>query len=187
MNIILYKIEGRIIRLLANFLSDETYLKLYFRHCVGYKLNLKNPRTYNEKLQWLKLYYRKPEFTNMVDKIEAKKYVSSIIGESYIIPTIATWNSIEDIDWNRLPEQFVIKCTGDSGGVVVCKDKSKLDIREAVSKLKHGWGHNYYKYNKEFPYRNVKPRIICEEYKEDESGYELKDYKIFCFDGEPKF
>ena len=109
------------------------------------------------------------------------------VGKKYIIPTIGIWNSVDDIDWKGLPERFVIKCTNDSGGIVVCKDKSKLDIHKATAKLKKGWGHNYYKSNKEYPYRNLTPRIIAEEYMEDESGYELKDYKFFCFDGEPKF
>ena len=122
----------------------------------------------------------------MVDKATAKEYVAEIVGEKYIIPTIGLWESVDEIDWDSLPTQFVIKCTGDSGGVVVCKDKNKLDIALAKAKLKKGWGRNYCKYNKEYPYENICPRIIAEVYLEDESGYELKDYKIFCFNGEPK-
>lgn len=172
---------------LAPILPDEIYLKVRFRQRVGYWPNLKDPKTYNEKLQWLKLHDKHPEYTKLVDKIEAKKYVASVIGEKYIIPTLGVWNSVDEIDWDSLPNQFVIKVTSDSGGIVVCKDKKKLDIDKAKKKLKKGWGKNYYKYNKEYPYKDLKPRIIAEQYMEDESGYELKDYKIFCFDGTPKY
>ena len=182
----IYKTEGRLIKYACPFISDERYLKLAFKHNTGYSLNLDNPQTFNEKLQWLKLNDRHPEYTKMVDKATAKEYVAAIVGEKYIIPTIGLWESVDEIDWDSLPAQFVIKCTGDSGGVVVCKDKNKLDIASAKAKLKKGWGRNYCKYNKEYPYENIRPRIIAEEYLEDESGYELKDYKIFCFNGEPK-
>lgn len=184
---LLNRIVRRLIVMSAPFLSDEAYLKLLFHYRCGYKLNLNNPKTYNEKLQWLKLHDKHPEYEKLVDKIEVKSYVAEAVGEKYIIPTIATWNTIDEIDWDSLPDQFVIKCTSDSGGVVVCKDKSKLDIAKAKKKLRKGWGKNYYNQNKEYPYRYVKPRIIAEQYMEDESGYELKDYKIFCFDGEPKY
>ena len=182
----IYKTEGRLIRYACPFISDELYLKLAFKHSTGYPLNLENPQTFNEKLQWLKLNDRRVEYQKMVDKATAKEYVAEIVGEKYIIPTIGLWDSVDEIDWDSLPDQFVIKCTGDSGGVVVCKDKSRLDIEAAKAKLKKGWGRNYCKYNKEYPYENIRPRIIAEEYLEDESGYELKDYKIFCFNGEPK-
>ena len=171
--------------LLVNILSDRCYLKWKFKRLVGYRLNLDNPRSYNEKLQWLKLNDIHPEYSKMVDKIEAKKYVASLIGDKYIIPTLGVWNDVAEIDWNNLPNQFVIKVSSDSGGIVVCKDKTSLDIPQAMSKLSQNWGRNYYKFNKEYPYRDVTPRIIAEEYKEDESG-ELRDYKIFCFDGQPK-
>ncbi len=183
-NTIGYKIKGKIIRFSANFLSDKNYLRLYFRHRVGYKLNLDNPQTFNEKLQWLKLYDRREEYTKMVDKVDAKKYVATIIGEQHIIPTLGVWEDVEDIDWERLPNQFVIKATDDSGGVIVCKDKSKLDIKQAKKKLQRK--KSYCKYNKEYIYKGIKHRIIAEKYMVDESGYELKDYKIFCFNGEPK-
>lgn len=164
---------------------DELFLKIKFRDRVGYPLNLDNPKTYNEKLQWLKLHDRRPEYTQMVDKVEAKKYVANIIGEEYIIPTLAVYERAEDINFNALPNQFVLKCTHDSGGIVVCRDKSKLDREGAVRKLAHGLKVKYYYQNREWPYKNVKPRIIAEQYMEDENG-ELEDYKIFCFDGEPK-
>lgn len=169
----------------APLFSDRKYLELMFPLRVGYKLNMDNPQTYNEKLQWLKLYDRRSEYTQMVDKVEAKKYVANIIGEEHIIPTLAVYDRIDDIDFDALPNQFVLKCTHDSGGIVVCRDKSKLDKKAALAKLKRGLSRNYYFQNREWPYKNVKPRIIAERYMEDESG-ELKDYKIFCFNGEPK-
>ena len=184
---LLYKIEGRIIPFFVNVLSDTNYLRWVFKHNMGYKLDLKNPRSFSEKLQWLKLYDQHHEYTSLVDKVEAKKYVASIIGEKYIIPTLGVWNSIDEIDWNTLPNQFVIKSTNDSGGVVICKDKSKLNIEQAKEKLRGLGKRNYSKYNKEYPYSKVPHRFIAEQYMEDESRYELKDYKIFCFDGKPKF
>ena len=171
---------------ISPMLPDRLFLKVLFRLRMGYKLNLKNPQTFSEKLQWLKLYNHKAEYTNMVDKYEAKKYVASIIGEEYIIPTIGIWDSVDEIDFDKLPNQFVLKCTHDSGGIVICTDKSKLDVKKAKIKLKRGLNRNFYTQNREWPYKNIKPRIIGEQYMVDESGYELKDYKFFCFDGEPK-
>lgn len=171
---------------LVYVLPDKWYLFFRFKNRVGYWPHLNHPRTFNEKLQWLKLNDRHAEYTHMVDKIDAKKYVASIIGDKYIIPTLGVWNSVDEIEWDKLPNQFVIKVSSDSGGIVVCKDKQKLDIEKAKEKLTNGWGKNYYVHNKEYPYRDLTPRIIAEEYKEDESGYELRDYKIFCFNGEPK-
>lgn len=166
-----------------NKMSDETYLKLRYNCIMGRKLNLDNPVTYNEKLQWLKLYDRKPEYTKMVDKYEAKKYVADMIGEEYIIPTLGVWDTVDDIDFDALPKQFVLKCTHDSGGLVICKDKAELDIEETKNTLNHFLHRNFYSIHREWPYKNVKPRIIAEKYMEDESGYELKDYKFFCFNG----
>lgn len=176
----------KLVYLTAPLWSDKLYLKMYFWCNLGYKLNLKNPRTFNEKLTWLKIYDRHKEYSRMVDKKEAKDYVASIIGEEYIIPTLAIYDKAEDIDFDRLPDQFVLKCTHDSGGVVVCKDKSKLDKAAAIEKLRQGLKANFVSVNREYPYKNVIPRIIAEQYMEDESGFELKDYKIFCFNGEPK-
>lgn len=152
---------------------------------MGYPLNIDNPQTFNEKLQWLKLNDRNPEYTKMVDKYEAKKYVASIIGEEYVIPTIGIYENVEDINFDSLPDQFVLKCTHDSGGVVVCKDKSKLDLDACKRKLKKGLKANFYYQNREWPYKNVKPQIIAEQYIEDETG-ELRDYKLMCFDGKVK-
>ena len=172
---------------LVDLLPDSTYLKLIFYARLGYRLNLKSPKTFNEKIQWLKLYDKHPEYTRMVDKVDAKEYVASIIGQEYIIPTFGVWDSIQDIDWEKLPQQFVVKSTNDSGGVVVCKDKSLFNVDKAVEKLQRTGNRDYTKINKEYPYHNVSHRYIAEQYLEDESGFELKDYKIFCFNGVPKF
>lgn len=173
-------------RMAMLYKSDEVYIKKLFKLRVGMELNLDNPQTFNEKLQWLKLYDRKPEYTQMVDKYAAKEYVAGIIGAEYIIPTLGVWDNVEDIDFDKLPNQFVLKCTHDSGGIVICSDKTKLNIKVAKAKLKRGLKKNFYAQSREWPYKNVKPRIIAEQYMEDESGYELKDYKWFCFNGEPK-
>lgn len=170
----------------APIFSDKIFLKMLYYVNMGKKLDLDNPVTYNEKLQWLKLYNRNPEYTKMVDKYEAKQYVAEIIGEEYIIPTIGIYNNVDEIPWDNLPDKFVLKCTHDSGGIVICKDKSTLDIEKAKRKISKGLKKSYYPRNREWPYKNVIPRIICEEYMVDESGYELKDYKWFCFDGEVK-
>ena len=166
--------------------NDRTFIRLRWKVSMDYPLNLDNPQTFNEKIQWLKLNDRKPIYTQMVDKCEAKKYVADIVGDEYIIPTLAVYNHAEDIDFEALPNQFVLKCTHDSGGIVICKDKSKLNFEEARRVLAKGLKRRYYYQSREWPYKNVKPRIIAEEYKVDESGYELKDYKWFCFDGKPK-
>ena len=172
---------------MAPILSDKLFLRVKFRLTAGYWPNLKRPKTYNEKLQWLKLNDRHPEYTHMVDKATAKDYAKRIIGDEFIIPTIRIYNSLDEIGFDELPNQFVIKSTGDSGGVVVCKDKKAFNPTEAIIKLKNLGERNYYQVNKEYPYKDVPHRYIAEEYMEDESGFELKDYKIFCFDGEPKF
>ncbi|SDG63973.1 TupA-like ATPgrasp [Selenomonas sp. WCT3] len=166
---------------------EEWYLKRQFEKLVGYPLNLDNPRTFNEKLQWLKLHDRNPLYTKMVDKYEAKKYVAEIIGEEYIIPTLGVWEHFDEIDFDTLPQQFVLKCTHDSGSIVICKDKDKLDKKAAREKLERGLRYNYYyRGGFEWPYKNVKPRIIAEKFMVDESRTELKDYKVFNFNGEPK-
>lgn len=167
-------------------ISDRTFLKYVFKKQLGYSLDLKNPRTFNEKLQWLKLYDRKDIYTTMVDKYAVKNYVASIIGEDYIIPTLGVWQRFEDIDFETLPNQFVLKCTHDSGGLVICKDKSRLDIETAKKKINKSLKTNYYYVGREWPYKNVKPRIIAEKYMEDHSTSELRDYKFFCFGGVAK-
>lgn len=170
---------------LGKVLPDRLYLKLVFRGKVGYKLNLKEPKTYNEKLQWIKLYDHNPLYTVLVDKYRVKKYVADAIGEQYVIPLLGVWDRVEDIDWESLPEQFVIKCSHDCAGMVICKDKSKLIIEEAKQKLEMCLKTNYYYLWREWPYKKLKPVVFAEAYKEDEYG-ELRDYKFFCFDGDVK-
>ena len=171
----------------GSVVPDDIYLKAYYHYIFGKKLNLSVPSTYNEKLQWLKLYYRVPQLTEMVDKIAAKEYVKGVLGtDENLIKTICCYNNVDEIEWDRLPNQFVIKCTHDSGGMILCKDKNKLDIKKACAILEEGLKRDFYNATREWPYKNVPRRLICEEYMVDESGYELKDYKFFCFNGEPK-
>ena len=167
-------------------IPDKWYLQMLYRRVFNKKLDLGNPKGYNEKLFWMKLYDRRPIYTTMVDKFAVKKYVADIIGEEYIIPTIGVWDSPEDIKWEELPDQFVLKCTHDSGGLVICRDKSKLDKDAAMDTLRKSLKRNYYKAGREWPYKNVPRRIIAEKYMEDRSVGELPDYKFFCFDGEVK-
>lgn len=167
--------------------SDEVYTKIRYRLYFGKKLNLDNPQTYNEKLQWLKLYDHNPLYSRMVDKYAVKKLVADKIGEKYIIPTLGVWASFDDIDYNTLPNQFVLKTTmgGGNSGVVICKDKSKFEKKAAKKKLERSLKSLLYKRTREWPYRDVPPRIIAEKYIESNAG-DLPDYKFFCFDGEVK-
>lgn len=169
------------------FLPDRLFLKVKFRVIAGYRLNLTNPQTFNEKLQWLKLNDFHAEYTEMVDKVAAKEFVKRKLGNSYVIPTIGVWNSLEDINWDALPDKFVLKNAGDSGGVVICHDKSQLDVSGLYKKLNSLSAYQFYRITREYPYKDVPRRYIAEEFLVDESGYELKDYKFFCFNGIPKY
>lgn len=169
-------------------ISDKQYLKVWYKHATGQILNLENPKTYNEKLNWLKLYDRKAIYTTMVDKFSVKKYVADRIGVQYVIPCLGVWDKPADICFDSLPQQFVLKVThgGGNSGVVICKDKSKLDVRAIIKKLNRCMKIDGSITNKEWPYKNVVRRVIAEEYKEDSKTKELRDYKFFCFNGEPK-
>lgn len=167
-------------------LPDSLYIQIYYFIRFKRLCNLKNPKTYNEKLQWLKLNDKNPEYMKMVDKYEVKEYVSKIIGDDYIIPTLGVWDKFDDIDFDKLPNQFVLKCTHDSEGLVIVKDKNELDIESAREKINTALKYNFYYIGREWPYKNIKPRIIAEEYVEDSVYGELRDYKFFCFNGEPK-
>ena len=168
-------------------MSDEEFIKQKYKENTGKELNLDNPQTFNEKLQWLKLYNHDPLYTTLVDKYAVKQYVADKIGAEHVIPVVGgPWKSAEDIDFDALPEQFVLKCNHDCGSVVICTDKTKLNIPAVRAKLNKALKHNYYYDGREWPYKNVKPCIFAEKYMVDESGYELKDYKFFCFNGEPK-
>ncbi len=165
-----------------SFLSDEQYIQLKFYDAFGRFMDFNNPRTFNEKLQWLKVHDHRPEYTTMVDKYTVKKYVAEIIGCEYIIPTLGVWDRFEDIDFETLPNNFVLKCTHDSGGLVICKDKAKLDIELIRKKIETSLSNNFYYMGREWPYKNVPHRIIAEQYMADN----LRDYKLFCFDGVPR-
>ncbi len=169
-----------------DWMPDKMYIKLMYRCIMNKKVNLNNPQTFNEKLQWLKLYDRKPIYTSMVDKYEAKKYVANIIGEQYIIPTLGVYSKFEEIDFSVLPNQFVIKCTHDSGGVVICKDKATMNMEEARKKINRCLKRNFFYSGREWPYKNIKPRIIIEEYIDDHKNDDLEDYKFMCFNGKVK-
>ena len=166
-------------------MSDEQYLKIAFWARMGKLPDIDNPKSFSEKLQWMKLYDHNPLYSKLVDKYEVKPIVAKKIGEEYIIPTIGLWNNADQIDFDLLPDQFVLKCTHDSGGLVICKDKSKLDRDAARKKLTTCLKHSFFWGMREWPYKDVKPRVIAEQYMEDETG-ELRDYKFFCFDGEVK-
>lgn len=166
-----------------NWMGDEKYLKKKFYAKMGVDLDLDNPEAFNEKLQWLKLHDKKDIYTTMVDKYEAKKYVADKIGEEYIIPTLGVYDKFDEIDFDKLPNQFIMKCTHDSGGIVVCKDKANLNIAATKKKVNKALKRNFYYTGREWPYKNVKPRIIIEKY----MGDDLVDYRFYCFSGVPKY
>jgi hypothetical protein len=166
--------------------SDKLYLKVYYYLKMGEKLNLENPKTFNQKIQWLKLNNTNPRYMQMVDKYAVRELIKNEIGEEYLIPLLGAWKSFDEIDFDKLPDQFVLKANHDSGSVVICKDKSSFDFNAAKSKLTKKLKQNYFYSGREMPYKQVKPIIIAEKYMVDESGSELKDYKFFCFNGEPK-
>lgn len=160
-------------------ISDEKFLKLKYKNIFNKKLDLDNPKSFNEKLQYLKLNDRKEIYTSMVDKYEAKNIISKIIGNDYIIPNIGVYNSFDEIDFSVLPNSFVLKCTNDSGGVFICKDKEKLNIKELEKKVNKRLKKNFYYISREWPYKNIKPRIIIEKYLD----MNPIDYKLMCFNG----
>ena len=167
-------------------IPDAIYLRIKYYCRMGKRLNLKNPRTFNEKLQWLKLFGRRPIDTTLSDKYAVKEYIAKTIGNQYVIPLLGVWDKFEDIDFDKLPNQFVLKCTHDSGGVVICKNKDTFNVESARKILRRGMRHNFYVFSRENAYRDIPRRIIAEEYREDTKTGELRDYKFFCFDGEPK-
>lgn len=175
---------NKTIRKASRLIPDRLYLSLlYYKHFHKFP-NFNSPQTFNEKLQWLKLYDRRPEYTKMVDKYAAKLYIAEVIGEEYVIPTLGVWDRFEDIDFNKLPDRFVLKCTHDSHSVIICKDKAKLDIESARQKLTSSLSRNFFYYGREWPYKDVPPRIIAEAYMTDAPGVDsFTDYKFFCFDG----
>lgn len=179
----LRKIALRALRLLP----DRAYIKLQYHHILGTWPDLKSPKTFNEKMQWLKLNAHKPEYTMMADKYLVKKYISEVLGGVFVIPTLGVWECVEQIEYEKLPNQFVLKCTHDSGSVVICRDKRNFDIDKANKKLAEAMRKNGFWYGREWPYKNITPRIIAEQYLEDSVSETIRDYKFFCFNGIPKF
>lgn len=170
-----------------NHLTDEDYVCKEWKLVRGTELNLESPQTFNEKLQWLKINNHKVEYTTMVDKYAVKKYVADRIGEEHIIPTLGVWKNFDEIDFDGLPEQFVLKCTHDSGAIVICRDKDKFDKKKAKKKLTKYLKRKYYYCHREWLYKNVPPRIIAEKFMQDGTHAALTDYKFYCFNGTPRF
>lgn len=172
---------------LYNNMDDKKFIEKMFKATMDYPLNLEKPKSFNEKLQWLKLYDRNPLYTKLVDKYKVREYISEKIGEDYLIPLLGVWDDPEEIDFDSLPNKFVLKCNHNSGlGMCICTDKSKIDIKKVKNELKSGLAQNYYLNGREWPYKNVSRKIICEKYMTDETGKNLRDYKFYCFDGKPK-
>lgn len=168
-------------------MDDEKYLKLIYKGSIGKELNINNPQTFNEKIQWLKIYDRKPIYSTMVDKYAVREYIADTIGDKYLIPLLGVYDDFSEIDFDKLPEQFVIKCNHDSGGVVVCTDKSKFDIRKTKRKIEKSMKKNYYYLAREWPYKDVKPKILIEKYLTDGVHIVPEDYKVYCFNGKPEY
>ena len=176
-------IKSVIIQYFCRFIPDYVWLQLKYIKFFGRKFDSKNPKTFNEKLQWLKLHDRKDIYSTMVDKLAVKEYAANILGNEHIIPILGVYDKFDDICFDELPNQFVIKCTHDCGGIAICKDKKNFDIASAREKINKHLKLNYYWLYREWPYKNVKPKIIVEKYMEDDSTHELRDYKFFCFNG----
>ncbi len=172
---------------LTNMLSDHRFMQMKYERTFHRQFYIDCPVTFNEKLQWLKLYDRKPEYTIMVDKYKVREYISKKIGEQYLIPLIGVWNSPDEIDFNALPDQFAMKCNHNSGlGMCICTDKSKLDVKKVKKDLKRGLKQDYYLTGREWPYKDVPRKIVAEKFLKGDTGG-LTDYKIHCFNGVPKF
>lgn len=165
------------------WMSDEMFARLAFRGNMGYPLDLENPKTFNEKLQWLKIYDHRPEYTDLVDKLKAKDIVGKIIGKEHIVPVYGEWERADDIPFNDLPGQFVLKCNHDQGSVILVSDKNKLNLGDAVHILNKNLNRNLFYGTREYPYKNIKPMVFAEKYLQDD----IVDYKFYCFQGEPKF
>ena len=167
-----------------HWIPDKLYIKVMYRSQIKKRLDLDNPKTLDEKLQWLKLYDRQPRYTKMVDKYEAKRIAADILGDEHVIPTLGVWDHFDEINFDDLPDQFVLKCTHDSGGLVICREKASFDFTAAKKKIEKSLKNNYYWAGREWPYKNLKPRIIAEEYKTDTVGSGgLTDFKFYCFHG----
>ena len=179
-------VDKRGLKHCLRFLPDKVYIQLYYFAKYRKLCNISNPRTYNEKIQWLKLHDRNKLYPTIVDKVKVKDYVGKKIGFHHIIPTIATWRKAEDIDFDSLPDSFVLKTNHNSGDIVICKDKSSFNKQQAIMKLKQSLKENFYENGREWPYKEVERLILCEKYLVDTRTNELRDYKFFCFNGSVK-
>jgi hypothetical protein len=187
MNILERKLDRKLIKYLPYCLfTDKLYAKERYYNTFGRKLNLKFPRSFNEKIQWLKLYKREKRLSTLADKYLVRDYVREIIGSEYLIPLFGIYHNVNEIDFEQLPNKFVMKVNHFSGGNIICKNKSKLNWDEAKSSLNIWLNNNYYKKGREWVYKNIEPRIICEQYLEEDEGKDILDFKFFCFDGNPK-
>lgn len=168
-----------------NFINDKLYLKIIYYFFMDKQLNFSNVLTLNEKIQWLKIYDRKEKYIDLVDKYIVKKYIKKWIGEEYVIPTLGVWKNFDDIDFNKLPNKFVLKCTHDSGSYIICRDKNHFNLKKARSKILNKLSHNYFWIGREWAYKNIEPKIIAEEFIEDEDNESkgVTDYKFYCFNG----
>lgn len=171
---------------LLNFLSDKQYLKLAFKAELGYPLNLEHPLSYNEKLQWLKLYDRKPEYIIYADKWRVREYIKRTIGEKYLVPLIGVYHTSKEIPWEKLPTRFALKCNHASGTNIICTDKNKIDFEKATRQLDTWLKYNAFWRGREWCYRDIEPCILCEEFLESSDGNTPDDYKFMCFNGEPR-
>lgn len=183
----IFSFKRKFVNTFPDISPDKWFLQVKFYKCMGYKLDLKHPKTFNEKLQWLKLYDRNPLYTTLVDKNRVKQYVANLIGQEYVIPTLAVYKSVDEIDLDRLPDQFVLKCNHDSGSIVICHDKSNFDLASAKKKLNKALNYNYYLDSREWPYKKIQRCIIAEEYITDNRKSAIRDYKFFCFGGKPLY
>lgn len=176
---------------LLNWVPDKIYMTLLFRAKMGYRIDWKNPKTFNEKLNWMKLNDRKRLYSVLADKYEVKAFVESVIGKEYVVPNIGVWNSFDEIKFEELPNQFVVKCTHNSGGIVICKDKTQLNFQDLKKKYEKLLKENYYPLGREWPYKNITPRIVIDELLDDHTAGErkitLRDYKFWCFNGKPMY
>ena len=187
-----FKDPGAALQMLSHagllfWLPDKTFLKLVYRVTFHRKLNLKDPKTYREKTQWLKLYHRDPLYTLLSDKYAMRDYTAQKLGEGYTVPLLGVWDRFEDIDFDKLPDRFVLKCTHDSGSTTICSDKASFNRKKAGAHFKKCLRRNFYLMSREWGYKNIRPRIIAEQYLADDSGCGIKDYKFTCMNGEPKY
>lgn len=185
-----FALGNDMIRRCPHLMSDKFYLSVLWKMVMGYEIDWRHPKTFNEKLQWLKLHDHNPLYTTLVDKYRVKQWVADRIGDKYIIPTLEVFNSVDDVDLERLPDQFVLKCNHDSGSVFICKDKSKFNLEAVQDRIKLAFDTNFYWEGREWPYKNVRKCLFAEKYLEEERGAGsfggLRDYKFFCFDGIPR-